>query len=92
MPIDGYVHFEVGTGNGIRLSIDDRLVIDIWEIDVGHAEKLFKSATVYVKAGKHELKLIWLHWDSWITWNATLCFLQMGKLWFLRRSPAQSWV
>lgn len=56
MPIDGYVKFEVASADGARLYIDGELIIDIWETRWGQSVGS-GSATVEVKAGKHELEL-----------------------------------
>lgn len=65
MPIDGYIKFEVLSGDGARLYVDGELVIDIWETRWDLQEVGSGSATVKISAGKHRLELWWYQWRGW---------------------------
>jgi hypothetical protein len=65
MPVDGYVYFEIASGDGARLYIDDDLVIDIWETRTHWQDIGVGSKTVRVEAGKHRLELWWYQWTGW---------------------------
>jgi len=65
MPIDGYVKFDVVSGDGARLYVDGELVIDIWETRWDLQEVGYGSANVKINAGKHKLELWWYQWRGW---------------------------
>ncbi|MBS7611639.1 hypothetical protein KEJ27_05470 [Candidatus Bathyarchaeota archaeon] len=61
-PIDGYVWFEVVSGDGVRLYIDGKLIIDKWSVIEEWQGANSGRVTVEVKAGEHELELWWYQW------------------------------
>lgn len=81
MPIDGYVEFEVLSGDGARLYLDGENIIDIWGTMWGTGTKS-KSKILYVKAGRHELKLELYCWD----WGVAM-FRTSKRIITLERKP-----
>jgi len=65
VPVDGYIKFEIMSGDGARLYIDGELIIDIWETRWDLQEVGSGSKVVEVSAGKHRLELWWYQWRGW---------------------------
>lgn len=62
VPVDGYVWFEVLSGDGVRLYMDGVLIIDKWNVIEEWQGVNSGRTTVEVKAGEHELEIWWYQW------------------------------